>query len=74
MTLAWHDRAQYGIALRLLIKDLQKKYDQTKDLKLKLKIAHSITYIIQTEGSLIRDERNVESSIKRLEELHGIKK
>lgn len=74
MTLAWHDRAQYGIALRLLIKDLQKKYDQTKDLKLKLKIAHTITYIIQTQASLIRDERNVEKRLNRLEEMYGIKK
>jgi len=74
MTLPWHDRSQYGIALRDLIKDLQRTYQVTKDAKLKLKLAHSISYIIQTQASLIRDEKNVEARIKRLEELQGIKK
>ena len=74
MTLPWHDRAQYGIALRDLIKDLQRTYQQTKDVKFKVKLSHSIAYIIQTQASLIRDEKNVESRIKRLEELQGIKK
>ena len=74
MTLAWHDRSQYGIALRDLIKDLQRTYQHTKDSKLKLKLSHSIAYIIQTQASLIRDEKNVEQRLKRLEELQGIKK
>jgi len=74
MTLSWDDRSQYGIILRSLLKDLHGRYKQTKDVKLKLKLSHSIAYIIQTQASLIRDERNVESRLKRLEELQGIKK
>lgn len=74
MTLPWHDRAQYGIALRDLIKDLQRVYQDTTDTKLRLKLSHSIAYIIQTQASLIRDEKNVEKRIARLEELQGIKK
>jgi len=74
MTLSWDDRSQYGIILRSLLKDLHSKYKQTKDVKLKLKLSHSIAYIIQTQASLIRDERNVEQRLKRLEELQGIKK
>ena len=68
MTLSWDDRSQYGIILRSLVKDLHGKYKQTKDIKLKLKISHSISYFIQTQASLIRDERNVEQRLKRLEE------
>ena len=68
MTLSWDDRSQYGIILRSLVKDLHGKYKQTKDIKLKLKISHSISYFIQTQASLIRDERNVEARLKRLEE------
>ena len=69
MTLSWDDRSQYGIILRSLVKDLHGKYKQTKDIKLKLKISHSISYFIQTQASLIRDERNVEQRLKRLEEV-----
>jgi len=74
VTLSWDDRSQYGIILRSLLKDLHGRYKQTKDVKLKLKLSHSIAYIIQTQASLIRDERNVEQRLKRLEELQGIKK
>ena len=74
MTLSWDDRSQYGIILRSLLKDLHGRYKQTRDVKLKLKLSHSIAYIIQTQASLIRDERNVEQRLKRLEELQGIKK
>ena len=73
MTLSWDDRSQYGIILRSLVKDLHGKYKQTKDIKLKLKISHSISYFIQTQASLIRDERNVEQRLKRLEEASKIK-
>ena len=69
MTLSWDDRSQYGIILRSLVKDLHGKYKQTKDIKLKLKISHSISYFIKTQASLIRDERNVEQRLKRLEEV-----
>jgi len=68
MTLSWDDRSQYGIILRSLVKDLHGKYKQTKDIKLKLKISHSISYFIQTQASLIRDQRNVEQRLKKLEE------
>ena len=73
MTLSWDDRSQYGIILRSLVKDLHGKYKQTKDIKLKLKISHSISYFIQTQASLIRDERNVEQRLKRLEEVAKFK-
>lgn len=73
MTLSWDDRSQYGIILRSLVKDLHGKYKQTKDIKLKLKISHSIAYFIQTQASLIRDERNVEQRLKRLEEVTKFK-
>ena len=68
MTLSWDDRSQYGIILRSLVKDLHGKYKQTKDIKLKLNISHSIAYFIQTQASLIRDQRNVEQRLKKLEE------
>lgn len=73
MTLSWDDRSQYGIILRSLVKDLHGKYKQTKDIKLKLKISHSISYFIQTQASLIRDQRNVEARLKKLEEAAKIK-
>ena len=73
MTLSWDDRSQYGIVLRSLIKDLHGKYQKSKDVKFKLKLSHSIAYIIQTQASLIRDERNVEARLKRLEEAAKIK-
>ena len=73
MTLPWDDRSQYGIALRNLIKDLQHTYQLTKDVKFKVKLSHSIAYIIQTQASLIRDHHDVEARIKRLEQMQGIK-
>ena len=73
MTLSWDDRSQYGILLRSLVKDLHGKYKQTKDIKLKLKISHSISYFIQTQASLIRDQRNVEQRLKKLEEVAKFK-
>lgn len=73
MTLSWDDRSQYGIVLRSLIKDLHGKYQKSKDVKLKLKLSHSISYIIQTQASLIRDQRNVEARLKKLEEAAKIK-
>ena len=73
MTLSWDDRSQYGIILRSLLKDLHGKYKKSKDVKLKLKLSHSIAYIIQTQASLIRDQRNVEARLKKLEEAAKIK-
>ncbi|MCH8915325.1 MAG: hypothetical protein IIA82_05725 [Thaumarchaeota archaeon] len=69
MTLAWHDRSQYGVTLRTKIKELEKEYKKARDIQLKLKIAHSITYIIQTLACLIRDEKNVENRLQKLEEM-----
>ena len=72
MTQAWHDRSQYGIILRTKIKELEKEYKKAKDIQLKLKITHSITYTIQTLACLIRDEKNVEKRLQRLEEINNV--
>ena len=74
MTDSWTARSTYGNILKSLIKTQKESYDKEKDRLKKTKLAANIAYLIQILASLIRDEKNIESRIKRLEELQGIKK
>lgn len=74
MTDSWTSRSIIGNILKSVIKTQKDCYDIEKDRLKKAKLASNIGYLIQIQGVLIRDEKNIESRIKRLEQLQGIKK
>jgi len=71
---SWHNRAQYGNILKRIIKKQEENYKNERDKIIKTKISQSIAYLIQTLSSIIKDEKQIEERIKKLEENAGLTK
>jgi len=71
---SWYQRAQYGNILKKMIKKQAENYTSEHDRITKTKISQNVAYLIQTQSSLIRDEKQIEERITRLEENAGITK
>ena len=74
MPTSWFDRPQYGNILKKIIKKQAENYKNEHDRITKTKISQNVAYLIQTQSSLIRDEKQIEERITRLEENAGITK
>ena len=70
---SWFDRAQYANILKKIIKKQFQIYQKEPDRIRKAKIAQNIAYLVQTQSSLIRDEKNIEKRLQRLEDINKIK-
>jgi len=71
---SWFDRAQYGNILKKIIKTQSENYTKEHDRITKTKISQNVAYLIQTQSSLIRDEKQIEERITKLEEKTGLAK
>jgi len=71
---SWYDRAQYGNILKKMIKKQAENYGKEYDRTIKTKISQNVAYLIQTQSSLIRDEKQIEERITKLEEKTGLVK
>jgi len=71
---SWHNRAQYGNILKRIIKTQDENYKAERDKINKTKISQNIAYLIQTLSSIIKDEKQIEERIKKLEENAGLTK
>jgi len=71
---SWHNRAQYGNILKRIIKKQEENYKNERDKINKTKISQNIAYLIQTLSSIIKDEKQIEERIKKLEENTGLAK
>jgi len=71
---SWFDRAQYGNILKKMIKKQAENYKNEHDRVTKTKISQNVAYLIQTQSSLIRDEKQIEERITKLEEKTGLAK
>jgi len=71
---SWFDRAQYGSIIKQMIKKQFENYKKEPDRIKKTKLAQNVAYLVQVQSSLIKDEKNVEERITRLEEIAGIVK
>jgi len=71
---SWFDRAQYGNILKKMIKKQAENYKNEHDRVTKTKISQNVAYLIQTQSSLIRDEKQIEERITKLEEKTGLVK
>jgi len=58
MTQAWHNRSQYGVIIKSLIKKQYATYNRSKDAHIKIKLAHNISNLIQTQNNLIGSRFN----------------
>lgn len=58
MTQAWHNRSQYGVIIRSLIKKQYATYNRSKDAHIKIKLAHNISNLINTQNGLLNDRYN----------------
>ncbi len=74
MPTSWFDRAQYGNILKKMIKKQAENYGKEYDRTIKTKISQNVAYLIQTQSSLIRDEKQIEERITKLEEKTGLLK
>ncbi len=57
-----------------MIKKQAENYGKEYDRTIKTKISQNVAYLIQTQSSLIRDEKQIEERITKLEEKTGITK
>jgi len=71
---SWYQRAQYGNILKKMIKKQAENYKNEHDRITKTKISQNVAYLIQTQSSLIKDEKQIEERITRLEENAGLTK
>jgi len=55
MTQAWHNRSQYGVIIKSLIKKQYATYNRSKDAHIKIKLAHNISNLINTQNGLLND-------------------
>jgi len=74
LTTSWDERSQYGNIIKRMIKKQFENFKKEPDRIKKTKLAQSVAYLVQVQSSLIKDEKNVEQRITRLEELAGIAK
>ncbi len=70
----WHDRSQYGNILRGLISSQLTQYKKEGNRMKKTKISQNISYLIHVQNTMIKDEKQIEERIVRLEELAGLAK
>ena len=68
MTDSWTSRSIIGNILKSLIKTQKGSFDKERDRLKKAKLASNIAYLIQILAGLIRDEKNIEKRLQRLEE------
>ncbi len=64
----WYDRSQYGNILRGLICSQLTQFKREKNRIKKTKISQNIGYLVQVLGSLIKEEKQVDERIARVEE------
>jgi len=57
-----------------MIKKQSENYTNEHDRVTKTKISQNVAYLIQTQSSLIKDEKQIEERIIKLEENAGITK
>jgi len=57
-----------------MIKKQAENYIKEHDRITKTKISQNVAYLIQTQSSLIRDEKQIEERITRLEQQAGLSK
>ncbi len=57
-----------------MIKKQAENYTKEYDRTIKTKISQNVAYLIQTQSSLIRDEKQIEERITKLEEKTGLAK
>lgn len=74
MTRKWHEREVYGEILQQMIRKQYKNFKKQPEPTKKAKLAQNIGYLIQVQSSLIRDEKQIEERIAKLEELAGVAK
>jgi len=70
----WYDRSQYANILKDVIGLQLTQYKLEKNRMKKTRISQNIGYLLQVMNSMIRDEKQIEERIVRLEELAGIAK
>jgi len=69
----WYDRSQYGNILRGLICSQLTQFKREKNRIKKTKISQNIGYLVQVLGSLIKEEKQIDERIARIEEYLGQK-
>jgi len=70
----WFDRVQYANILRDLISTQVTQYTREKQRIKKTRISQNIGYLVQVMNSMIKDEKDIDVRLERLEELAGIAK
>ncbi len=70
----WYDRSQYGNILRGLICSQLTQYKREQNRIKKTRISQNVGYLLQVMNSMIKDEKQIEERIVRLEELAGLAK
>lgn len=72
MPTAWLDRAQYGNIIKSMIKTQYENFKKERSRITKSKIAQNVAYLVQVQSSLIKDEKNIEERLRKLELLNGV--
>jgi len=70
----WYDRSQYANILKDVIGLQLTQYKLEKNRMKKTRISQNVGYLLQVMNSMIRDEKQIEERLVRLEELAGIAK
>ena len=70
----WHDRSQYANILRGLISSQLTQYKRESNRIKKTRISQNVGYLLQVMNSMIKDEKQIEERIVKLEELAGLAK
>jgi len=70
----WFDRLQYANILRDLISTQLTQYKRETNRIKKTRISQNIAYLLQVMNSMIKDEKDIDVRLERLEELAGIAK
>ena len=70
----WFDRVQYAYILRDLIGTQVTQYKLERTRIKKTRISQNIAYLIQVMNSMIKDEKDIDVRLEKLEELAGIAK
>jgi len=70
----WYDRSQYANILRGLISSQLTQYKRESNRIKKTRISQNVGYLLQVMNSMIKDEKQIDERIVRLEELAGIAK
>ena len=68
----WFDRSQYANILRGLISSQLTQYKRELNRIKKTKISQNIGYLVQVLNSMIKDEKQIEERIEKLEQIAGI--